>query len=96
MQFAQNLWPMDYRVMKHGGVKGSEDFQRPIFMILLHKYHANRINTWAFFLFSGSRKRGVEFKGVAFMVVLAALTVLAVLESTPYPPFACPTKYSTQ
>ena len=31
---------------------------------------------------SGSRKGGVEFKGVAFMTVLAVLTVLASLEST--------------
>ena len=31
---------------------------------------------------SGCRKRGVEFKGGAFMTVFAVLTVLAVLEST--------------
>ena len=31
---------------------------------------------------SGSRKRGVECKGVAFVTVWAVLTVLAVLEST--------------
>ena len=38
-------------------------------------------------------KGGLSLRGVAFVTVLAVLTVLVVLEST-LPSLACPTKYS--
>ena len=43
---------------------------------------------------SSGCQKGVEFKGVAFVMVLVVLTILAALENTlsPCPPCACPTQ----